>query len=82
MERQADLMIYITRTRFLYVMISRYNDYFGVRPEVCFAVNLRLLLTFYANGLSFYANQSKRCQQVLKFKPVDGAVPINQLRSQ
>ena len=54
-------MIYMTRTRFLNVMISRYNDYIHVRLEVCLAVNLRLLLTFYANDLSFYANQSKRC---------------------
>ena len=54
-------MIYMTRTRFLDVMISRYNDYIHVRLEVCFAINLRLLLTFYANDVSFYGNQSERC---------------------
>ena len=47
-------MIYITRTRFLNVMISQYNDHFHGRLEVYFAINLRLLLTFCANDLSFY----------------------------
>ena len=53
--------IHNERTRFLNVMKSQYNDHFYVRLEVCFAINLRLLLTFYANDVSFYGNQSERC---------------------
>ena len=53
MERQAGLIICITKTGFLDVMISRYNDHIYVGLGVYFVINLRLLLTFYANGLSF-----------------------------
>ena len=33
-------MIYITRTRFLNVMIDPYNDFFYVGLEVCFVIIL------------------------------------------
>ena len=62
MERQADLMIYITRTRFLDVMISQDNEYFYVRLEICFVIMLdhhlhflqmiRLSMRIRANGVS------------------------------
>ena len=53
MERQTDLMLYVTRTRFLNGMIGRYNEYSHIRLGVCFVISLRLLLTFYAKWSIF-----------------------------
>ena len=62
MERQADLMIYVTGTRFLNVVISQDNEYFYVRLELCFVIMLdhhlyflqtiRLSMRIRASGVS------------------------------